>query len=284
LFVPVTRLGIARFDVLKTLFNRGFENLHRDKMYVAKATPQSDILEFLHKLAPVSTEIPLGRLGPAGDGGYLVPLDFDGILACVSPGVSVECGFDLAVAEKDIDVYMADASVDGPSQHHCRFHFLKKFIDIATSDSTITLQDFCESIQNYTNGLDLMLQMDIEGAEYRVLLSTPEAIIRRFRVMVIEFHNLDNMLSRFSFQFIRATFLRLLEHFYVVHIHPNNAGRVARRGKLYIPTLLEFTFLRKDHALTVSEKPIHFPRPLDFDNVPGRPSVVLPPCWRREEY
>jgi hypothetical protein len=266
--------------VLKTLFNRGFEKLHRDKMYVAKATPQSDILEFLQKLAPVSTEIPLGRLGPAGDGGYLIPLDFEGILACVSPGVSVECGFDLAVAEKNIDVYMADASVDGPSQNHSRFHFVKKFIDTTTGRTTVTLQDFCESIPNYTSGLDFILQMDIEGAEYRVLLSTPEAVLRRFRVMVIEFHNLDNVLSRFSFQLIRATFQRLLEHFRVVHIHPNNAGRVVRRGTLDIPTLLEFTFLRKDYALTVLEKPIHFPHPLDLDNLSNKPHIVLPPCWQ----
>jgi hypothetical protein len=270
--------------MLKTLFNRGFENLHRDKMYVAKATRQAEILEFLQKVGPVTTGIPLERLGPPGDGGYLVPLDFDGILACVSPGVSVECGFDLAVAQRNIDVYMADASVDGPSQSHNRFHFFKKFVDTNTSDSTVTLKDFCESIPNYEGGLDLMLQMDIEGAEYRVLLSTPDDVIRRFRVMVIEFHNLDSMLSRFSFQFIRATFLRLLEDFHVVHIHPNNAGSVVRRGKLYIPTLLEFTFLRKDRASTVLKKPVQLPHPLDLDNVPGRPPIVLPRCWRREEH
>jgi hypothetical protein len=269
--------------MLKALFNRGFENLHRDKMYVAKATRQADVLEFLQKLAPVTTGIPLERLGPAGDGGYLVPLDFDGISACVSPGVSLECGFDIAVAQKDIDVYMADASVDGPSQSHSRFHFSKKFLDTATSDSTITLEDFCKSIPNYASGLDLMLQMDIEGAEYRILLSTPEDVIRRFRIMIIEFHNLESMLSSFSFQLIRATFSRLLEHFHIVHIHPNNAGRVVRRGKLHIPALLEFTFLRKDRALTLLKQPMQFPHPLDFDNMPGKPSIVLPPCWRREE-
>lgn len=72
----------------------------------------------MRRLQPVPVPEGLWRFGPHGDGGYLMPNDLDGVVGCLSPGVSFECGFDTAIAERGIDVFMADASVAGPAQPH----------------------------------------------------------------------------------------------------------------------------------------------------------------------
>ena len=81
-----------------------------DKVMVGNAASQTEILRLVRSLLPVAVPGGLVRVGPPGDGGYLMPDDFEGIAACLSPGISNECGFDLAVADRGIPVIMADAS------------------------------------------------------------------------------------------------------------------------------------------------------------------------------
>lgn len=209
-----------------------------------------------------------------------MPDDLKDVRACISPGVSSECGFDLEIAGRGIDVYMADASVDGPPIQHSRFEFVKKFLDTYESATTTTLDQFCRVIPDHSSQHDLVLQMDIEGAEYRVVHNMSDDLLRRFRIMVIEFHNLEQLFSRFSFGFMRSTFEKLVQHHNVVHIHPNNFSACVRRRKVDIPPIMEFTFYRKDRASFSDEIELQFPHTLDRDNVPERPRLVLPECWR----
>jgi hypothetical protein len=90
--------------------------------------------------------------------------------------------------------------------------------------------------------------MDIEGAEYRVLLEASDEVLQSFRMMVVEFHYLTRLFGKFSFPLVRATFQKLLRHHYVVHVHPNNVSRPIIRGSLSVPEVMEFTFWRKDRA------------------------------------
>ena len=143
---------------------RSLERALGDKIAVTNATKTADTAALIASLKPRPGP-PLKRFGPNGDGGYLMPDDLDGIVACISPGVSTECGFDSEMAARGIDVYMADASVAGPSARHDRFHFFPKHLDIAASAGTMTLDQLCAQAPDG----DLLLQMDIEGAEYRVL-------------------------------------------------------------------------------------------------------------------
>src|SRR5690606_27122638 len=70
---------------------------------------------------------------------------------------------------------------------------------------------------------DLLLQMDIEGAEYRTLLSVPDDTLARFRIIVIEVHWLAFIQSALVLDNVMAPFFRKLGRlFSVVHAHPNN--------------------------------------------------------------
>jgi hypothetical protein len=209
----------------------------------------------------------------------LVPDDFEGITACFSPGVSSEVSFDAALAEQGVHVYMADASVDGPPINHERFHFAKKFLDVLEDEKHMRLDTLARSQVPETHG-DCILQMDIEGAEYRVLLDASDEALKKFRIMVVEFHYLTRLFGKFSFPLVRATFQKLLRHHYVVHIHPNNVSRPIIRGALCVPEVMEFTFWRKDRADLAEGVSLAFPHPLDADCHPELTPVTLPLCWQ----
>jgi len=129
-----------------------------------------------------------------------------------------------------------------------------------------------------SHGSDLVLQMDIEGSEYPVLLSTPLHILRRFRIIVVEFHALNQLFNADMFSILHDSFCKLLEEFRVVHIHPNNCQGASRNRTLLVPNVMEFTFLRKDRI--ANERPAtDFPHALDRVNVPSNPDVALPSIW-----
>lgn len=244
-------------------------------MWSERAVDEAPLRALIHRLQPETSDIPLIRMGGPHDGGYLVPDDLKGIEACISPGVSDECSFDEDAAARGMEVYMADASVDGPPNANPRFHFAKKFLDTFNSEHTITLDDYCRDVRP---GSDLLLEMDIEGAEYRVIQSASNETMERFRIIVIEFHALTSLFTAFGFDQISSVFDKLLRTHAVVHVHPNNAGPTFGKGEIGIPPYLEFTFHRRDRA-HFSKQPTTFPHALDGINDPRVPDVVLPPIW-----
>ncbi len=266
--------------ILERLKQAVKEKAFEKGLWMGTAANGQEITELIAKVKPRANRTVLKRFGPASDGGYLMPDDLDGICACISPGVARECGFDLDLANRGIDIYMADASVDCPPIEHPRFHFTKVFLDSYISDTTTTIDDLCRSIPASPGGDDLILEMDIEGAEYRVIGSMSDALLRRFRIMVVEFHHLEQLFDGLCVNHIKSTFEKMTRYHDVVHLHPNNYYTPVRRGKFSVPRIMEFTFYRRDRACPGDNAIAEFPHRLDVDNVPGNPSVVLPPCWR----
>ena len=119
--------------------------------------------------------------------------------------------------------------------------------------------------------------MDIEGFEYEVIFSIPIEKIKRFRIIIIEFHQLDLLWNKVFFEKFKNSFLKLIETHYVAHIHPNNAQEPVTNKKISIPPVMEFTFIRKDRVKTEGYND-NFPHPLDATNTKKR-HFDLPACW-----
>ena len=255
------------------------ESINGHKIWLEPSSDIHEVRAFISSLVPVRDARPLVRLGNAGDGGYLAPDDLEGVAVAVSPGVSTEVSFDSAMAERGMEVYMVDGSVDGPPVQNQRFHFQKKFLDVFEDKMNMRLDTLCALIRPEHKG-DRLLQMDIEGAEYSVLLDASAEVIRSFRIMLIEFHQLDRMFAAFPFRLIKATFQKLKRTHEIVHIHPNNVAQPRIRKGVVIPPVMEFTFYRRDRVVVDPKKELKFPHPLDRDNVPQHPSSPLPECWR----
>ena len=244
------------------------------------SSSKDQVLGLLKLMRPVSSPAPMIRLGPAGDGGYLVPDDLEDIKACFSPGVSDVAGFELAFANRGVPCFLADASVPEEPVKHQNIFFDPLFLGpISDSKKLISLRDWVEQKSVETG--DLILQMDIEGAEYEVLSSAPPELLKRFRLIAIELHNfefiLTNQISALSFE----SFLKmLLENFEVVHIHPNNNRRPVFHKGIEIPPVIEMTLLRKDRFVgKESLGPVTLPHPLDSDNSPRRKHLTFSSEW-----
>lgn len=145
-------------------------------------------------LKPRACPFDLVRIGGSGDGAYLVPNDLCGIKACFSPGVCNYKRFedDLALLH-GIHSHMCDHSSDTDAFDtpiiEGKQTFEKKWLDLPGSPDSISLEGWIRRRQP-ENG-DLLLQMDIEGAEYRNIVSCPSSILSRFRIIVVELHYLD---------------------------------------------------------------------------------------------
>ena len=213
------------------------------KVFPTALTDRGDLRALLKKLHPLSTNRGLIRLGPTGDGGYLVPNDLVGIQACFSPGVSLVSGFENDCAELGMKVFLADKSVDRPAVEHKLISFTKQFVGATSSDDFMTLDSWVNLALPEGNS-DLLLQIDIEGYEYEVFLSTSEALMQRFRIIVAEFHQLDQLWNRPFFNLARRAFDKILQNHTCVHIHPNNCCGSLQRAGIDIPKVMELHYLR----------------------------------------
>ena len=245
-------------------------------IHVTVTTSKSDLLNLIDKLKPVSTNYELVRIGPEGDGGYLLPNDFDGIEAVFSPGVGDVSLFEDDCAKMGMNIFLADYSVDGPAMNNKKFSFLKKYIGSFNSEYFISLDDWVEK-NNTSLDSDLILQMDIEGFEYETIYSMSGKLTDRFRILVIEFHELDMLFNKAYFTKISNAFEKILRTHSVVHIHPNNCCQCVRKGEIEIPPVMEFTFIRRDR-IKKSKHVKQFPHKLDFDTT-NKKRLTLPKCW-----
>ena len=240
------------------------------------------IFKFIENCRPIQTEHPLIRIGADYDGGYVIADDLTALDACFSPGVSTIADFELAMAERGLPCFMIDFSVDAPPIAHPLFHFQKKFLGNETKGDFISLPDWVAACAPQSR--DLILQMDIEGAEIAAILGTPSAILRKFRHLIIEFHWLEHLLDPAGLYMFEQVFDKLLADFDVVHCHPNNCLDAVRIGGIEIPQFLEISFLRKDRSKHREALTTSFPHPLDRPNIPAYEDTILHPAWYRSDF
>lgn len=246
-------------------------------LHGVRRIPRNELVSLIESLRPVDAGIELIRLGPDGDGGYLVPNDIEGIEYAFSPGVSDESGFEADLAARGIRVFLADYSVDGPAETNPLFGFDKKYIGCLENRLFLTLDGWKQArVPEYSG--DLLVQMDIEGGEFETIIGLSPTLLKQIRIFIIEFHYLHQLWNKPWFRLVSRAFEKLLGTHTVVHIHPNNCcGSFTSRG-LTLPRIAEFTFLRNDRVKTRRHRS-DFPHALDRENVPGKRPLVLPRCW-----
>ena len=151
------------------------------------------------------------------------------------------------------------------------------------------MRDFAQPVSSWVNqcgvnsSSDMLLQMDIEGAEYDFFLCETSSFLKRFRYIVFELHYLHNMLTEANFESRLMPFLKKIQGcFDIVHIHPNTNTVFASVGRLNLTHCLEITLANKEiksqhskfqNSVSIKKYAKH---PLDALNITTNNEIDLP--------
>lgn len=213
------------------------------------------ILEFIKQK---NCGLDLMMIGDGTDGTYILPNDLEGINFCFSPGVGPTAMFEETIYDKfRIKSHLIDATIDKvPSARTDFYTFERKNLGAVTYDNQIDLDTWVK--KNIENGSeeDLILQMDIEGAEFSSILSCDQETLRKFRIIAIEIHFLDFLKIKFLSNLVSDFFKKLEKYHVVCFSRANDCCGEIKFGKFNIPRVLELTLIRKDRCKENTDKPI----------------------------
>ncbi len=264
--------GTQKF-LISNLESRGINLAFRAE--TTGLTPKQDVADLLKRLRPHDNGHSLIRVGGPDDGGYLIPDDLMGITELFSPGSNRLSNFEKEVAERwQIRSYICDSIEEKPDDLSDFQDFTPAWVGPYTDGETlISLAQWVEE-KSQSRG-DLILQMDIEGAEFQTLLPVSIDLMKRFRIIVIELHFLEALKNRWAFEQIYSPFFeKILSHFDVVHLHPNNCCGIWDYGDIKFPRLIELTLHRKDRGQHLIPKKSSR-NELDQPCVPMNPEISL---------
>jgi hypothetical protein len=201
------------------------------------------VLNLARMLRPwTASNLDLIRVGGPGDGGYVMasPLEAQGAM---SLGVGRDVSWDRAVGTAGIPVEMFDPTVRrSPAQvPRGRFHRL----GVGRARPTYLPVNELLAVSGWTNSWELILKMDVEGAEWEVL-EDPHLDLSRFRQILIEFHDIARLQDSRRGQRAITALERLVAYHKPVHVHANNYDEVVRFGAYWFPNTIEVSFLRND--------------------------------------
>ena len=140
-------------------------------------------------------------------------------------------------------------------------HFLKKIVPSKKNKKNqITISEAVGKNK------DIVLKIDIEGDEYKVL-NEIDKNINKINLVIIEFHEIKKNIKKIE-KFIKKTKLRN------IHINANNYGKVDNNG---VPQVIEMTLINpKKFRIKNSKTKRSYPlKGLDFKNHKRGPDIQI---------
>lgn len=202
------------------------------------------------------------RVGSENDGGYIMLDDFEENSIVYSFGIGGNITWEEDMSCRNMDVYCYDHTIEELPTQNERLHFNK--IGIAGQDQERQNLLSMESIinRNGHKGVgNLILKMDVEGAEWEFINTVDDNILKQFSQMTFELHDMTEMTKS---EQILSALQKLNRTHYPVWVHANNHGRVEESGGVVVPQLIEITYVnRKCHvpAETIFNGPLNIDSP-----------------------
>jgi hypothetical protein len=234
------------------------------------------ILDSLALLTPYDIpSIGKRRIGRRSDGGYVMFDDFDLVGPVYSFGIGHHASFEEDFAKRGKDVFMFDHTVEGPPVFHPNSHFFRHGLSAVDSpnEQVFSLQHHLERL-GHANRSDMVLKIDIEGAEWRVLADVSEQVLGNFRQIVLEIHDLRRLTDANYRGLFVAALSKLNRSFTLGHVHGNNYARLTIVDGFVCADVIELSYLRSDIAETTSSCTV-YPTQFDYANYSARPDHLL---------
>ena len=179
----------SNLDLLKNLTN-GDEVLYEKVKNCLEKDPDEQMCIY-HLLCPKEV-VGKNRVlaGPDREGGtYIMLDDFEDIKIAYSLGIDKNIDFDKAIADKGIDVYMYDHTIDKLLFENPKFHWKKIGVG-GNSDRSNNIQTLLDMMKEngHLNEKSMILKIDVEGAEWNTFKDVPEDVLTQFKYILLEYH------------------------------------------------------------------------------------------------
>ena len=248
--------------------------LHFFNLEIVHSSHKNEVLDLIRLLQPKPSYFNALRVGPNGDGGYVVPEDLIDIQYAFSPGCNNAWEFEYHLGEEwGIKSFMLDVQEKKPLNLTPLQSYRNGWLDSVNLENHLTLDEWiCREGISHTS--ELLLQMDIEGFEYKCLMALDLKTLQRFKILIIEFHNLNWLMNKpFFDNLVEPVFTRILNDFYVFNVHANNGGKEWQIKNFKFPDTLEITFHRKDRLNIKNVKNSNVD--LNFPNIEGKKDISV---------
>jgi len=227
----------------------GLQYLFTDREAVKATTTYKRCAEIVSLLSPMDVEgAKYSRVGKDFDGGYVMLENFEAttIDAAYSFGIADDASWDEEIANRGIDVYMYDHTIDKLPSAHRRFRYFKLGITGDEKDKNLnTLNDILAK-NGHTQRNNLIMKMDIEGCEWDVFQYAETGILDQFSQIVVEFHGLvAAVYDREALMTVVSVLQKINKTHQSVHVHANGSSVPLLIGGLALPDVMEVSYLRR---------------------------------------
>ena len=177
--------------------------------------------------------------------GYVMLDDFDNIKIAYSFGIGSEdwhISFDNELANKNIDVYMYDHTIDKLPYENARFHFHKIGLSGKNKYSTNlkSLEEILEE-NGHLNEENMILKIDIEYSEWEALRDFKPELLKKFKFIILELHFFSN-----NFELFTQVLSKLNKYHQIFYVHCVNCDIVIQVKDMRICRALEVSYVVKE--------------------------------------
>lgn len=136
----------------------------------------------------ISTKLIIGKnhilLGEKGDGCYVLLDDFENVKIAYSFGIGGNIHFDRELADRGIDVYMYDHTINSLPIQNPKFHW-KKIGICGVGKKYENLKNLEELIveNGHTNQKNMILKIDVEHWEFESILYLKEDTLKNLNIL-----------------------------------------------------------------------------------------------------
>jgi len=258
----------------------GLQYLFTDPKAVKATTTYKRCAQIISLLSPMDVEgAKYSRIGKDFDGGYVMLEDFESapIDAAYSFGIADDVSWDQEIADRGIDVYMYDHTIDDLPTLHPRFRYFKLGITGEKKDADLKTLNEILATNGHTQHKNLIMKMDIEGCEWDVFQKAEESILDQFAQIVVEFHGLvAAVYDHEALMTVVSVLEKINKTHQSVHVHANGSTVPLLIGGLAISDVMEVTYLRRGdgkHKFVLNAR--QFPTELDQPTYQGGYDVYL---------
>ena len=218
------------------------------------------------------------RVGRPHDGGYIMVDNFHAAdKIAYSFGIGNDVSWDLNMAARGYDVFMYDPTINALPQENQKFHFFKEGIaGIEMKEKSLNTLEHFVKMNGHEYNDDMILKMDVEGAEWSFLATVSTELLNKFDQLVFEIHFMIDEKNQSEMNATLACLKKINKTHSLVHLHANNARPfLIFDDKVLFPSLLELTYVKTPNYELIDDENIFLPIPLDAPNNWARPEIPL---------